>query len=106
VSLIDRRLLFLGVLLAWARCCSCFGCYCPLSPARRRDLIFSLTKVNWTTFGLAAVVVLEVRAIILLIRTSPGLGGPVLLLIFIISFGCIALTLLFWGLIVASAIAA
>ena len=68
--------------------------------------LFSLTKVTWTTFGLAAVVVLEVRAIILLIRTSPGLGGPVLLLIFIISFRCIALTLLFWGLIVASAIAA
>ena len=106
MSVIDRRLLFLGVLPAWGPMLLLFRALLPIVSRQTTRPLFSLTNVNWTTFGLAAVVVLEVGAIILLIRTFPGLGSPALLLIFIISFGCIALTLLFWGLIIASAIAA
>ena len=106
MSVIDKRLFFLGVLLAWGPMLLLFRALLPIVSRQTTRPLFSLTNVNWTTFDLAAVVVLEVGAIILLIRTFPGLGSPALLLIFIISFGCIALTLLFWGLMIASAMAA
>lgn len=101
MSTTDRKLFFLGVLLACGPMLLLFLVLLPMVSRQHTGTL--LTARAPASVGLAAVAVLEVGAIILLIRAFPGIQHPVLLMIFITSFGCIALTLLLSTLIMATA---